>query len=259
MNNHSQKLSYAQRAEFTSNSTAKNLFNLMENKQTNLAVAADVNTQSELLEIAERLGPEICVLKTHIDILEDFEEKLINKLQNLAQKHRFLIFEDRKFADIGNTVQQQYQKGIYKISQWAHLTNAHPLPGPGIIQGLKQIGLPLGRGLLLLAEMSSSGALTTKTYAEAALKMAEEHRDFVIGFVSQNRLLDDPAYLYFTPGISLENSGDALGQQYRTPDNAIRHNGSDIIIVGRSILKAKNMQETARVYRQAGWEAYCKR
>lgn len=251
-------LTYSQRASLCVNPTAKHLLTLMDTKQTNLCIAADVTTKEKLLKIADELGPKICVLKTHIDIIENFDADLITELQHLAEKHNFLLFEDRKFADIGNTVKYQYQGGIYNIADWAHITNAHTVPGPGIIQGLKEIGLPKGRGLLLLAEMSSKGTLAKGNYTEETLKMAQENKDFVIGFITLRQLIDDPYFINFTPGVQLATGGDALGQQYNTPEKVIIENKSDIIIVGRGIYEAENPAAEAKKYQEAGWKAYLK-
>ena len=247
---------YLERAKVCSNPTAQKLFKLMEKKQTNLSIAADVISKKELIKIADELGPEICVLKTHIDIIEDFDDDLIIQLQRLSEKHNFLLFEDRKFADIGNTVKHQYENGIYHIADWADITNAHTVPGPGIIEGLKEVGLQKGRGLLLLAEMSPKGNLATGNYTEASLKMAEKNKDFVIGFITMKKLLDDPCFINMTPGVKLIQGGDTLGQQYNTPERVIKKQESDIIIVGRGIYEAENPLAEAKKYRQAGWQAY---
>ncbi|KAL8931402.1 MAG: hypothetical protein Q9216_007211, partial [Gyalolechia sp. 2 TL-2023] len=112
------------------------LLSLIAIKQSNLCVSADVHTTSTLLRLAEEVGDSICVLKTHVDIIDDFSDRTIKGLKEIAKRKYFLIFEDRKFGDIGNTVQSQYTRGPLRIATWAHLTNAHLFPGPAIIPSL---------------------------------------------------------------------------------------------------------------------------
>ncbi len=252
-------LTYEQRATLSLNPTAMKLLTIMATKKTNLAVSVDLVHKKDLLHMAELLGPEICVLKTHIDILEDFDEETTRELTRLSHLHNFVIFEDRKFADIGNTVKLQYEKGIYQIAKWAQITNAHTIPGPSIIEGLKTVGLPLGNALLLLAEMSSKGTLAHGQYSQETLKMALQHKDFVIGFITQKKLIDDPLFINMTPGVQLESKQGELGQQYTTPWGAIYENETDIIIVGRGIYKNLDPLEVAKLYRVKGWEAYLAR
>jgi len=151
------ELDFKARANLCKNSVGKKLFEIMHCKKTNLCVAADCTSFDQVLKLADLLGPHICLFKTHVDIITDFTEEKIRQLVDLAAKHNFLIFEDRKFADIGNTVKHQFADGIYKISQWADLVNAHTLPGPGCVQGLKEAGQD--KACLLIAQMSSSGTL----------------------------------------------------------------------------------------------------
>lgn len=252
-------LSYSERANYCLSPIGIRLLQLLDEKKTNLAVSADVTSAKKLLDIADELGPEICILKTHIDIISDFTPKLTQQLSELAHKHNFLIFEDRKFADIGNTVKHQYEGGIYHIADWADLTNAHVLPGPGIIEGLAAVGRQKNRGLILLAEMSSDGHLMDIAYIQNTLKMAEKYADFVIGFITQHTVSANPHWINITPGVKLEAGSDLLGQKYVTPEKAILEHGSDIIIVGRGIIASSDPLPEAKKYRKHGWNAYLKR
>ncbi|POI35101.1 hypothetical protein CIB84_001147 [Bambusicola thoracicus] len=204
------ELSFRARAELPGvHPVAARLLTLMEKKQTNLCLSADVTGSKELLQLAASLGPSIC--------------------------------------------------GVFKIASWSDVVNAHVVPGSGVVKGLKEVGLPLQRGCLLIAEMSSQGSLATGEYTKAAVQMAEDNPDFVFGFISGCRVSNKPEFLHLTPGVQLQAGGDNLGQKYLSPKEVISEKGSDIIIVGRGILSASDRLQEAEKYRKAAWESYISR
>ncbi|KAK6507473.1 orotidine 5'-phosphate decarboxylase [Arthrobotrys musiformis] len=264
------QLSYGERAKQHPHPVARKLFEIAEAKQTNVVVSADVTRAGELLDLADRLGPYIAVLKTHIDILDNFSLTVLEELKELAAKHNFLIFEDRKFVDIGNTVQKQYHGGALQISSWADIVNCTMLPGEGIVQALTQTAeredFPYKdqRALLILATMTSKGSLATGEYTKVSVECARKYSRFVIGFVASRTLgdvetevapLEDEDFVLFTTGVNMASKGDKLGQQYQTPKSAVEA-GADFIIAGRGIYAVPDPVASAKAYKEEGWNAY---
>lgn len=376
---------YGDRAASATHPLTTYLLRLMELKQSNLCVSADVHSARELLSLADKVGPSIVVLKTHYDLVLgwDFNPQTGTGayLAALARKHGFLIFEDRKYCDIGSTVQMQFVGGTARVIDWAHIVNANisagkpmvgamaeaaakwrerinyevrtsvtvgtpvsdgfesdeeemedvedenagahgkngqrkssaleardinmmappppprdadgrkgsivsittvtqsfePADSPRLSKSLSDVDdivfpgieeAPLERGLLLLAQMSSKGNLMDARYTNACIEAARENKDFVMGYVAQESLNSEPDdnFIHMTPGCKLppegeeENGeaieGDGMGQQYNTPSKLIGLCGTDIVIVGRGIIKAGDPQGEAERYRVKAWKAY---
>jgi uridine monophosphate synthetase len=120
---------------------------------------------------------------------------------------------------------------------------------------------PYLRALLLLAQMSSANNFFTAPYTQACLEQARLHRKFVMGFIAQQCLNEQPddIFITMTPGVQLSAGGDGMGQQYNTPSVVVGDKGTDVIIVGRGILAAPDRTMAAREYQRQGWEAYLAR
>jgi uridine monophosphate synthetase len=247
------------------NPVTRKLIELMEAKSTNLCLSLDKETSKEFFEVLDKTSDKIAVLKTHIDVISDFSLDFVAKLKERSEKDGFIILEDRKFADIGNTVRKQYQGGIYRIAMWSHLVTVHTIAGPSILDGLFG-NLSEERGAVLLAKMSSKDNLITDDYTRRTIEIGERYQERVSGFVGfgenkdeikelRRKIRDD--FLLFMPGVSLTSKSDSLGQRYVTPAEAVR-GGADIIIVGRGIYGDDKPGTMAEEFRREAWEAKLK-
>ncbi|XP_014293189.1 uridine 5'-monophosphate synthase [Halyomorpha halys] len=240
---------YSERAQLASCSLSKQLFNLMETKKSNLCIAVDVSNSKDLLRIVEETGEEAVVIKTHYDAVADWDENTEKQLVALSQKMNFIILEDRKYSDIGNTVKLQMDR----VEKWADAVTMHSIAGPTLIP-------VASKPVFLVAQLSSAGNLISAEYTRATIEFAENNGENVIGVVCQDAaVVKFPGLIQLTPGVAVNKGVDALDQQYTTPEEAVLIKGGDLIVVGRAITTSSNPKEVAKELRNKLWSAYEKR
>lgn len=244
------RLTYEEKLKLQNHPVSKKLIEIALSKKTNLIASLDTYKSEEILKLADQIGDFIVAIKLHVDIITDFSENFVYELKKIAATKNFLLFEDRKFGDIGNTQQMQFNGGVYKISDWADLVTSHVIAGE---ESLQVFGEEIG--VVTIAEMSSKGTLTDENYKSKAINISSKMSN-VIGCVAQSKL--PPSLLLFTPGVNLTESEDSKGQQFNTPEKVFSDYHTDFIIVGRGIYRAKNPEQEAIRYKEEGWKAYLK-
>ena len=216
-----------------------------------LCIAADVTTMGKLEHIIIKASPFVSIIKTHIDIISDFDpHESIARLQHLKNKYGVLLWEDRKFADIPVVTSQQITNGVHKIAEWADIVSIHTISGPEVFCSRGCKNYTGGCKIIAIAQMSTHGALTDNEYLDKSLKMLDPLADGVldiqpdrrsesvfknvIGIVTQTPLKTN--LLTFVPGVhhaaGVGGIGDGKGQCYRSP---MEVQWADIIVVGRGL------------------------
>ena len=236
-------------------------------KQSLVCLAADRRTMAGLFELLEQVGESLAALKTHVDLIDDWSPSAWKEFCALAHAADLLIFEDRKFADIGKISRDQ-MAGIYDIRSWSDLVTAHLISGPDIVDGLQAGWSDVNRegGVLLLAQMSSRGNLLDSNYTDEVVEAGKNHPG-VFGFIGNGSRPSELAELrsrvgnakrIWTPGVNLSVGDGEMGQRYGSPREAVL-SGSDCIIVGSGIHRAEDPASAAREYAKASWGALLER
>ncbi|KAL1116024.1 hypothetical protein AAG570_005519 [Ranatra chinensis] len=241
-------MSFADRCGHTKNELTKRLFTLFEKKRSNLCIAIDANNSEDLLKIVRSVGEHACIIKTHYDAILDWNENTESSLIALAKQYDFLIMEDRKFGDIGNTVAMQ----CTLVFRWADLVTVHPVAGPGAIDQKK--------GVFLIAEFSSKASLISPHYTKTTGGFCVTHGDILVGLVCHSpTVIPHPGLIQFTPEVSVKQVSDGAGDSCVSLEDAILVKGADVVAVGRTITHSADPQLAARTTRDKLWEAYLQR
>ena len=212
-----------------------------------LAVALDVSSAKEALELAKRLSGKVGVLKVGLELFCSEGPSIVREIQKFAP-----VFLDLKFHDIPTTVRRAMSAvlGLDPI-----LINIHALGGLNmmreaseLIKAHRQNG---GRTRLLAVTILTSmdkRALEqlnlTNEPPEMVLHLARLAKsagcDGVVCSAQESASLragcgDD--FLLLTPGIRPKGAGTQDQARVVTPSEAIR-SGSTWIVVGRPITHA---------------------
>ena len=236
-------------------------------KQSLVCLAADRSTMDGLMALIDDVADHVVALKTHVDLVDDWSPEAWATFCQRAEAANMLVFEDRKFADIGKISRSQ-MAGQYNIRTWADLVTAHLISGPDIVDGLQAGWGDVGRhgGVLLLAQMSSRGNLLSPNYTDEVVAKGRAH-DGVFGFIGNGSRPEELATLrtkagdekmIWTPGVNLAVGDGAMGQRYGDPTEAVLA-GSDCIIVGSGIHQADDPSAAARAYAEASWQGLMQR
>lgn len=222
-----------------------NIERIIKEKNTRLCFSADFTKTADLIEWIHLTGKYICILKTHIDMLEDFSGELIPQLNKLKKQYNFLILEDRKFSDIGKTFYNQLYRGLYKIASWADIITIHGLSSAGMLSYLTMVDKKEPK-IVIVSQMSSKNNIIDNIYSDNCYKIAKEYPNLVVGFIAQTKFVKDDSFFFMTPGVRLISATER-DQLYRTPSEAYE-SGSDIIIVGSGIYKSLDPIKAIKKY-----------
>lgn len=211
-------------------------------------IACDFEGKKELDEFLAKMGDEKPFLKIGMELFYKEGAPLVVELKEKGYK----IFLDLKLHDIPNTVYKA-MKNLAKLG--VDITNVHAGGGIEMMKAAKR-GLDeeaSGAKLIAVTILTSldDKALTNElginmTANEAvrqyALNAAAAGLDGIVCSPYEAPIAKELNLLSVTPGIRL--AGDSVGDQKRvaTPSFA-KEQGSDYIVVGRSITGAENPLE----------------
>ncbi|OAF70393.1 hypothetical protein A3Q56_01825 [Intoshia linei] len=238
------------------NKNVSKLFQIAHEKKTNLILAVDeISNTDSFLTLLNLVGPHIAALKLHCDMyaVDLFNAEIIKKIKKLSTCLKFLLIEDRKFSDIGNTVKGQFISGPYQFKNWVDAVTCHVVAGSKTVEILADMAQDTDIFCLLVSTLSSNPSYNKTIECKNLVK---SNPNFCSGFISQERIMTDPTVIHVTPGVRSDAFCDSIDQKYNTPFNAVSFKFADFVVVGRGITQNSDPLATTIKYKNEAFSAY---
>lgn len=214
-----------------------------------LIVALDVSSSFKALELVRKLKVTGVAFKVGFELFMSGGPRLVEKI--LA--HDVRVFLDLKYHDIPNTVANASSLAT-KLGVW--MFNVHASGGVEMMQKAKEASLavaikrkikpPLLIGVTVLTSFSDLKTLgSDKPVLDMVVHLAKLAKKAGLDGVvcsaeetSEIREKISSPFCLVTPGIRLPDDEKSDQKRVVTPKEAIK-NGSDFLVMGRSILNQK--------------------
>ena len=215
-----------------------------------IIVAIDKQDLNSALTLADSLDPKLCRVKVGKELFTRCGPSIIEALHQRG----FEVFLDLKFHDIPNTTAQAVLAAA-DMGVW--MVNLHASVGFDAMALAKQRLVDNGHHTLLIA-VTVLTSMTEKTLSQIGVESDVESQVKRLALLTQEaglegvvcsaneaatlKALCGPDFKLVTPGIRLLDDSKDDQKRVCTPVEAIA-NGSDYLVIGRSITTASNPKQ----------------
>lgn len=208
------------------------------------------NLESKTIQNIKKLNPYLCAIKLNFHLLLPLSSKQISKINKTAHSFGLQTIADIKLNDIGNT-NRVTTENLWDLGFDAVIAN--PIMGLDSLKNLVKLSHKKQRGVITLCHMSAPEA---KLSYDMEVKMEKKQQLYqlfldwalkskVDGIVVGATFPKIISHCKKQSGKKLDIFSPGVGTQGGNAKEVISA-GSDYLIVGRTILNAKNPIDVAK-------------
>ena len=208
------------------------------------------NLETKTIQNIKKLNPYLCAIKLNFHLLLPLSSKQISKINKTAHDYGLQTIADIKLNDIGNT-NQVTTMNLWNLGFDAVIAN--PIMGLDSLKNLVKTSHQKQKGVITLCHMSAPEAKLSYDMEVKITKRLPLYQLFLSwaleskadGIVVGATFPQIVSYCKKHVGKKLSIYSPGVGTQGGNAKEVISY-GTDYLIVGRSILNAKNPVEVAK-------------